>query len=132
MKRLIGMVTFVVLASTGPMVRAAAAKDFCISLNSGGGIVVGQRFKVPRPGKCKLFNGFSQNDPTTLVSGNACGTSDGLHVRFNLTTSNTIENLNITLDLPALTGTVQDCVVAGCQESPATAIPCSPDPVPVP
>src|SRR4026207_523155 len=77
MKRLIGMVTFVVLASTGPMVRAAAAKDFCISLNSGGGIVVGQRFKVPRPGKCKLFNGFSQNDPTTLVSGNACGTSDG-------------------------------------------------------
>jgi len=59
-------------------------------------ILVGKSFSYPTPGNCKIFNGFF-NNTDYAVSGNACTTSNGFYVNFNLITSVTggVPNTNI-------------------------------------
>ena len=87
----------------------AMAKDFCLSNNGTDLFVVGKGFKIPSKGQCKPFGGFFEG--SDLVSGNACTRSDGSAVYLNLNFSpgGGVENDNITLSLPSMTGTGFDC-----------------------
>ena len=56
---------------------------FCDDYNS---VLVGKKFKFPRPGDCSSFNGYELGT-NCVISGTACATSTGPDVRFNLSTS---------------------------------------------
>jgi hypothetical protein len=75
-------ITLALLLGLAP---TAGAADFC--MNVGGPTYVGKGFRVPSPGRCKPFSGFSLNAgaPTT-VTGTACTASDKSRVDFALTT----------------------------------------------
>jgi hypothetical protein len=67
----------------------AAAKDFCIDRASTAGIdpdFVIYNFKVPKAGKCKQVIGAGNPEffSAIIVSGVACGSSDGTQVSFQL------------------------------------------------
>ena len=64
----------------------AAAKDFCIDRAGGANPdFVIRNFKVPKAGKCKAVLGVVNPIlPEGLLSGVACGSSDGTHVSFAL------------------------------------------------
>jgi hypothetical protein len=64
----------------------AAWADMCFQ-DQFDNILVGKSFSYPAKGNCKLFNGYFK-DATYAVAGNACATSDGVHITFNLLASN--------------------------------------------
>jgi hypothetical protein len=122
------------------------AKDYCISLQGGAAIVVSQGFSLPDKGKCKSVNSFIQGAPdgrrTTsssaaparLFAGNACTTSDGTIVRFNLFGSSFgPESFNFTLHISSLTGSGTDCLAGhACTSFTTATVACDPSTVPVP
>jgi len=73
--------TVMVLGGAG----AASATDMCLrdGLNR---LIVGKSFLLPTAEKCKPFNGYMANT-TGVITGLACGTSNGLEVRFHLSSS---------------------------------------------
>jgi hypothetical protein len=60
---------------------SARAADTCFQDGLNNATMIMKSFKFPNPGDCKPINGYeSGND--CLLSGTACGTPDGLQVRF--------------------------------------------------
>ena len=74
-------VTAMVLGGAG----AASAADMCLR-DGVGRLIVGKTFLPPTAGKCKPFNGYMANT-TGVITGLACGTSNGSDIRFNLHSS---------------------------------------------
>ena len=60
---------------------AAPAADSCYR-GVGGTVLVFKKFKLPRAGECSPISGFQQ-DSNRILTGAACGTSDGFLVHFN-------------------------------------------------
>jgi len=60
---------------------AARAADVCYRGVDGTPLVF-KKFKLPRAGECSPINGFQQ-DSNCILTGTACGTSDGILVHFN-------------------------------------------------
>jgi hypothetical protein len=60
---------------------AAHAADACYA-GVGGSVLVFKKFKLPRAGECSPINGFQQAS-NCILTGTACGTSDGILVHFN-------------------------------------------------
>jgi hypothetical protein len=87
---------------------AAQAGDFCITASTFQ--IVGKSFKVPPPGKCKPFFGFFSTPAASYTTGQACTASNGSHVNFVLTTTETGTSLgfaewdNVDLALPGGAG----------------------------
>jgi hypothetical protein len=76
--------TFKMIPVTVALVLAAAsawAADACFKDGLNDATMIMKSFKFPNPGDCKPINGYeSGND--CLITGTACGTPDGLQVRF--------------------------------------------------
>jgi len=57
------------------------AADACFKDGLNNATIIMKSFKFPNPGDCKPINGYeSGND--CLLSGTACGTPDGLQIRY--------------------------------------------------
>src|SRR5262249_16105086 len=85
--RTISKMLFVLLVLSLVNVAAAWAVDTCF-IDDVGSILVGKGFTFPTTGNCKAFNGYLNGAGNVcLISGTACGTSDGLRVKVNLTYS---------------------------------------------
>jgi hypothetical protein len=87
----------------------ASGADYCISFGpSSTEQFVGKKFKVPKPGQCKPWNGFlvTSFSNVSISTGTGCTSSDGTTFRLNLAT--TRENFAfqdyVVLPLPAATG----------------------------
>ncbi len=65
----------------------AAAKDFCIDRadTAANPDFILENFKIPKAGKCKPLLGLATPIVRSVISGAACGSSDGTHVSFALT-----------------------------------------------
>jgi hypothetical protein len=74
------LATLVALGAT-----SAGAADMCFK-DDYNSVLVAKAFRFPRPGDCKPFNGY-EIGTSCIISGTACGTSNNVDVRFNLTTS---------------------------------------------
>jgi hypothetical protein len=115
----------------------AQAGDFCITAAATFQIV-GKSFKVPPHGKCKPFFGFFSTSPGSATTGQACTATNGSHVEFGLTTTDSgspgfTQWDNIDLSLPALTGTLASTgAVSGTLTSASSAVTGAPCPAPVP
>jgi hypothetical protein len=60
---------------------AAHAADACYA-GVGGSVLVFKKFKLPRASECVPINGFQQGS-NCILTGAACGTSDGFFVHYN-------------------------------------------------
>ena len=95
---------------------AAHAADFCVTVSPTDSTkYVGKGFKVPRPGKCKAWNGvyLPSFAAVSVSTGTGCTSSDGTTLRINLVTSRETVAFNdyIVLPLPELTnGTLAEIV----------------------
>ncbi|HEV8438509.1 MAG TPA: hypothetical protein VGT40_10475 [Methylomirabilota bacterium] len=114
----------------------AGATDYCVQ-NEYYDVLVGKAFTLPGKGACVAFKGIFQ-DTDVAAFGNACGTSDGLQVRFSLSfvSEDQTGSYTFALDRSHLTGRGQMCAtytgVGGyCYPVAVVKIPCSPTTVPI-
>jgi hypothetical protein len=77
------MATLAMILALGSGTSWAADMCFRDDYNS---VLVGKKFKFPRPGDCSSFNGYELGTDC-IISGTACATSSGGDIRFNLSTS---------------------------------------------
>ena len=61
---------------------SARATDTCFQDGLNDATVIMKGFTYPSPGDCKPINGYESGNGDCLLYGTACGTSDGLQVRF--------------------------------------------------
>ena len=61
------------------------AADLCL-VDDYNSVLVARNFKFPRAGDCKPVDGYELGTGC-VISGTACGTSNNVDVRFNLSTS---------------------------------------------
>lgn len=117
-----------------------AATDFCIHEDSGGGggnTIVLKAFSLPGKGACKEAAGFFEGGPY-FMSGSACGSSDGVGIRFVLVsliadalTSDTFALLRVS-PTTAVSGRECDANGGSCANFTYSKTTCSPTKVPVP
>jgi hypothetical protein len=131
------------LATLLPAAAWAGAGDFCIHPSIGGATFVGKKFKPPRPGQCRAWNGFLllSVTPVAVSTGTACTASDGSALRLQLTSARAASAFvdYIVLPLPAATGgTLDEFLVGQSGTSPSfhlggmEQVACDPKRVPVP
>jgi len=122
----------------------ARGADYCIRFAaSASEQFVGKKFKVPKPGQCKPWNGFLVTDfsNVSISTGTGCTSSDGTTFRLNL--SSIRENFSfqdyIVLPLPSATGgTLHEFLTGQTGTDPdftfddMRGAPCDPKTFPVP
>jgi hypothetical protein len=115
----------------------AAAKDFCITVNSSDYVLVGKGFVAPMKGKCKPWIGLvTQLGLNSPSAGTACASSDGSHLNLTITTTYPEANSfffdSVSLALPSRVGTdffAELGSSSGTSYSAVGAV-CNPQPIP--
>ncbi len=98
----------------------AAWADLCLDVNDGEGMIVGKGFSLPGAGLCKSFNGYLMPD-SHVMTGTACGTSDGSAIRFTLHSNGHPQNTPNPVPLSwagslsrsTLSGFIKNCFLIG-------------------
>jgi hypothetical protein len=115
----------------------AAAKDFCITINSSSYILTGKSFVAPMKGKCKPWTGLViQSGFDGPSAGTACVSSDGTRLNLTVTTTFPEDNAlyfdSISLALPSHVGTDFYAPLGSSSGTsyPAVGAACNPQPIP--
>jgi hypothetical protein len=118
----------------------AVAGDYCIYLSDFDGVLVGKSFSLPGKGKCKPFQGYIDMNPFLWAHGEACGSSDGTIINFNLSLVGSMSTGSLWLYLyrDTLTGyTEKLCLLESgedqwCHGAGASKVTCPTKTMPIP